>query len=160
MVRSRAPRSSLALWPAQESRPLSRLAFRNHAAADDGEGRRSVLRTICGAMANGRGAGRCAAGRGPAIVGGARLLLTCAQSESLCRCSRARFWRRIPENRDRASRTAGHRPLHGGRYRGHRIRRKGNTRRRQRRARRGSAFRRSPTAAGLRKPKSADSQLR
>ena len=78
-------------------------------------------------------------GRGSAAMGGPRILLARPQSEGLRRRRRARLRRRISARRDRTSEASRHWPLHRRCHRGDRVRRKGDARRRQRRARRVAA---------------------
>ena len=79
LVRPRAARPAVAGGAGQARRSLPRLAQRDHAAADDGQGGHPLLPALPRALADGRGAGRGAARRRARRLGGARLLQPRAQ---------------------------------------------------------------------------------
>ena len=88
LVRPAPARPAVARAARHDARSISRLAERDHAAADHRGDGRAIFPRFPGALADGRGAGRRAARRGAARLAGARLLRPGAQPASL----RARWW--------------------------------------------------------------------
>ena len=122
--------------PRRRARPLSRLAQRDHAAADDGRDGRRVLRALPRALADGsaiwprRRSKPCSSsGRGSAITP-APAISTPAPMAVV-----ERFGGDFPHNFRRTADAAGRRPLHRRRHRRHRLRRADRGGRRQCRSR-------------------------
>ena len=122
LVRPPSPRAALARARGGAQRSLSGLAVGDHAAADDGEGGRAVFREIRRALADGRCAGPGFARRRAPHVGGARLLLACAQPACLRRRGDARARRTISRQRRRPARASRCRSLYGCGDRSDRVR--------------------------------------
>ena len=148
LVRPPRPRSALAGTAGRAARSLPRLAVGDHAAADDGGcGQATITATFSRA---GRRSKRLAAaplddvlrpGPGLATMPGPATFM-------LAPGRRATSWRAVSRHRGRLARAARHRPLYRRRHRGHRLRSPGRRRRRQCRARDGTALRRSRRLAG------------
>ncbi len=134
--------------PGAQARRLSRVALRDHAAADDRQGGHPLLRELPGALADGGDAGGGDARRRLGRVGGTRLLQPRAQSAQVRADRVQRVGGPFSGHGRRPARAAGHRALHGSSHRRHRFRRGHDAGRRQHRACRGPAFRREDTAAG------------
>src|SRR5262249_38826134 len=121
LVRPPSPQTSLARAPRRAARPLSRLALRDHAAADHHKGGRALFRALYRALAEGALArGGAARGRAQA-VGRARLLRTRATSARLRQGGGRAPWRTFSTKPSGAGRAARHRALHGGGDRSDRI---------------------------------------
>ena len=143
-----AARCRGALASGERGRSIPRVALRSHAAADDGQDRRALLRPLPGALARRARAGGGAARRGAENLGRARLLRPRPQPARLRQRRGRAAWRRIPGERSGAARASRHRLLY---RRGHRrdcLRRAGNPGRRQRRTRHCAALCRGSAAAG------------
>ena len=123
------------------ARSLSGLAVRDHAAADHGQGGHPLLRAFLArwptveALAAATLDDVLAAWAGLGYYSRARNLHKCAQVVA------GEHGRPLPGNGGGPARAAGHRPLHGGGDRGHRLRRARHAGRRQHRAGGGAAVR-------------------
>ena len=122
LVRPSSPRSAVARAARRACRSVSRLAQRDHAAADHGRDRRSLFRPIPGALARCRALAPAAkldevlhAWQGLGYYARARNLHACAQASS-------RVTTEFPGRREAAATPAGHRRLYRGGDRGDRLR--------------------------------------
>ena len=148
LVRPRAAPPAVAGRARRGARPLPRMAQRDHAAADDGQGGAAALRSSsCAAGLTWRRLARAELGEVLAAWAG---LGYYARARNLHACAREvveRHGGSVPRDRGRAPQAAGHRRLYCRRHRGHRLRQARNAGRRQYRAGGGAAFRRDHAAA-------------
>ena len=147
LVRPRAPPPAVAGRARRGARSLPRLAQRDHAAADDGQGGAAALRSLPAPLARRDGVGARRAWRGARRLGRARLLRPRAQPACLRARGGGAARRQVPRGRGRTAQAAGHRRLYRRRHRGHRLRQARDAGRRQYRARGGAAVRRGHAAA-------------
>ena len=114
LVRPPPPRPAVARPRRRPTRPLPRLAQRNHASADDGSDCRPIFRPIRGTLARCFGARRGIARRDTSALAGARLLRARPQPACVrtrgCRAA----WRQVPERPGGVARTSWDRVLQRG----------------------------------------------
>ena len=120
--------------PGARPRPLPGLAQRDHAAADHRSGRRGLLSTVSGALADPRGADPGRARRRAPRLARARLLRPRPQPARLRAAGAGRSRRALPARRKGVAGIAGDRALHRCGDCSHCIRPAGDRRRRQCRA--------------------------
>src|SRR5262249_38564588 len=121
LVQPPSPQASLARAARRAARSLSRLALRDHAAANHRKGGRALFRALYRALAErARARGGAARGRAQA-VGWARLLRARASFARLRQGGGGAPWRRLSAAPSGARRAARHRPLHCGGDRRDRI---------------------------------------
>ena len=141
LVRQAPARSALARKAGRNRRSLSRLALRDHAPADDGDGGRAVLPRVPEALADVSSLAAadmddvCGVWAGLGYYSRARNLHRAAQA--IVRDHGGRF----PRTSAELARASRYRRLHGRRDRRHRLRRAGRRDGRKRRARRRAASR-------------------
>ena len=123
LVRPPPPRAAVARAHGRARRPVPRLAVGDHAAADDGEGGRALLRALPARWPTVERAGRGAARRRAARLGRAWLLRAGAQPARLRAGGGRAHGGDFPRHRSGAARAARHRRLHRGGDRRDRLRR-------------------------------------
>ncbi len=130
MVGSQSANARLARGTGGDARPVPCLAFGGAAAADDRPDGDALLPGLHAEVADGRGSGRRFGRSGDRRVRRPRLLFARAQPARVRQggCSTRR---KVSEHGGRAARPSGHRRLHGGGDRRHRLRPPGGACRRR-----------------------------